>query len=779
MIVGRMRARSRPTPWLLAAVLAVELAAFTPALLQPGVVRAPAAKASDGTDATVPWHTFWRDEIRSGRLPLWNPFVFGGMPASSEPQTQTFYPSNALWLVLEPDTALKITLLLHVVIGSVLMFGLAREIGASATGAAVSALAFGLHGQMVLYSFAGWTQVVAPMALTPGVLWMLIRAFRPGLAARAIGIGGFILGLQLLAGSPEWARYTLLAGLFIVLAHPVATRARRLSAGAAMLAIGMLIGAPQVLPTIDAALRSTRGQRAMASETTLHGAGMPFVTLPTLVAPRVFGPWDLDVSTDGIAHKALGARVSFGESLIYVGVLPLALAVAAVARRRRETAAWSLMTLTALALALNDVLHLQCALDWLVPLHSVFRSPARFVFVSSLGLAVLAGLGATWLETAGRLSRRTIVGGAAAAGLLAAAAGALLALRDPIIAAVTSRVTFPDLVMARVAETGSNPASLAWWALGQSALALATAAVLIALSVAAAAWFAARPGQGRAYAMTAVISLDLLLFATPFLTSVVDLDRLYAPDLALLAPLADQPAAKVVTEPGLLHSGPNVAMMARTRVLGGYDTFVLPEFDRLRQTTVNPHALAAAGITHTLVTRDGAPALAALDGARGRAWWAGRAITRPDADSAAALLASPVPLDFVALDDAAAPSLDSRSPGGADIRIDADAPGRFDAHVTAPSDGWLVVTEVFYPGWSATVNGEPADVRRAFGSLQTVAVPAGTSMVALRYEPTLLRAAAAAAGFGLLLVILLIGLSLAGRAPRRAPPANVTAGTSR
>lgn len=45
--------------------------------------------------------------FRSGRLPLWNPFVFGGMPAASEPQTQTYYPSNALWLAPQPGTAFK------------------------------------------------------------------------------------------------------------------------------------------------------------------------------------------------------------------------------------------------------------------------------------------------------------------------------------------------------------------------------------------------------------------------------------------------------------------------------------------------------------------------------------------------------------------------------------------------------------------------------------------------------------------------------------------------
>lgn len=776
-----MRAFSRPTPWLLAAVLAVELAAFAPALVQPGVVRAPATKASDGTDATVPWHTFWRDEIRAGRLPLWNPYVFGGMPAASEPQTQTFYPTNALWLVLQPDTAFKLTLLLHVLMASLLMYGLARELGASDLGAAISALAFGLHGQMVLYSFAGWTQVVGPMALTPGVLWMLVRALRPDKQAQSIAIGGLLLGLQFLAGSPEWARYTLLAGLFVVIAHPVATWRRRLASAAGLLALGVLVGAPQLVPTVEAALRSTRGQRAMAAETTLHGAGLPVATLPTMIAPRLFGPWDLDVSTDGVAHKALGARISFGESLIYVGVLPLALAIAAVVRRRRETAAWSLMTIAAVALALNDTLHLQCALDWLVPLHSVFRSPARFVFVASLGLAVLAGLGATWLERHGSLTRRTLWRGLALAALLGATAAAIALLRAPLAELALAQVSVPETVLSRIAQTGGSPAEIARWAIGHAAAALAVTACLVALSAGVLAWFMAAPGPRRARAVIGVVALDLLLFAAPFLTSVVDLDTLYARDLALLAPLKDRPDARFMSEPGLLHSGPNVAILARARVLDGYDTFVLPEFERLRGAIAgNAPALAAAGITHTLTASEAsAPALSPLAGARGRAWWTRQTMTVPDAGAAAGMLGAGRPLDFVALEGqppSSAPSTPGASESSATIDVGLDAPGRFNARVTAPVPGWLVVTEVFYPGWTATVDGLPVEVRRAFGSMQAVPVPAGASHVAMRYAPRSLTLATAAAGLGLVFVA---WLCIAGRRRQHDRPHRaITAGTS-
>ena len=47
----------------------------------------------------------------------------------------------------------------------------------------------------------------------------------------------------------------------------------------------------------------------------------------------------------------------------------------------------------------------------------------------------------------------------------------------------------------------------------------------------------------------------------------------------------------------------------------------------------------------------------------------------------------------------------------------------------------LVLTDVHYPGWKATVDGRPADVERVNYLLRGVAVPAGTHRVEFRYEP--------------------------------------------
>ena len=68
------------------------------------------------------------------------------------------------------------------------------------------------------------------------------------------------------------------------------------------------------------------------------------------------------------------------------------------------------------------------------------------------------------------------------------------------------------------------------------------------------------------------------------------------------------------------------------------------------------------------------------------------------------------------------------------------------------SAGWLVARQTWFPGWTATVNGNEARVARADMAFTAVAVPGGMSEVVLRYRPASVR-------YGLLIsVVSLVGL---------------------
>jgi hypothetical protein len=777
--------------WL-PAVLLVDILCFLPALLQAGLIRVPLPKASESTGLFYPWNIFWRDEVSAGRLPFWNPFMFGGLPNVAEPQAQTFYPSHLLWLIFDPELAFKLAFLLHILIASWLMYRLVRALGGNRFGAAIAGLVYGLHGQMVAFITSGWIHQVAPMALAPGVLWMLCRAYKdprrfPG--GPIFGAGAF-LGLQVLSGHPEWVRYTL----FIVALLTLGARAyqpsmfRRVAISAGAVGLGLLISGIQLLPLAQATLQSPRGQSAIESGVVRSGAGLPVLTLPTILVPRLFGPWDPAITVDGLAHKLSGSLVNFAESLVYVGVLPLALVFIAWRRRRdvdghgRRSGAgvWLFIAVTGVLFAMQDLTRLQSLLDFFIPLDSTFRSPARFVFLTNLALAVLAGLGASRLHDAKDENRGLARAGFAIAAVLVAGGLTAYAFRSPLVSWALEWVQPPATVLQDAQALAGGVRGLGLWAMTNAAHALLISAGLVAASSAALLWASGRLDNARRLALAAIVAGDLALYDLPFLTNVVRADAVYAQDVTLLSAISGNPAASIAADRlDVLTGGDNVTMMLRVRSLLGYDSFFLAEWDRLWRavSTGDAGTRAAAGVTHVVDTdATGRRMLRGVPGARGHAWWTDRVEYASSPDEAIALLPRLSTEGGVALETSAqtASMLGAGSGNaiGALVTVEEDVPGRLRAFVNAPRAGWLVFTEVIYPGWTAQVDGVDAPIARAFGAIQAVQVPAGPSRVHFVFRPVIVWWGAAMSALGLLAGVVLVWFTApASRYREYHPPA--------
>jgi uncharacterized membrane protein YfhO len=73
------------------------------------------------------------------------------------------------------------------------------------------------------------------------------------------------------------------------------------------------------------------------------------------------------------------------------------------------------------------------------------------------------------------------------------------------------------------------------------------------------------------------------------------------------------------------------------------------------------------------------------------------------------------------------------------VRWLAYEPNHLEVEATTDAAGLLVLGEVFYPGWTALVDGSPAKLYRAYGLVRAVLIPKGTHDVSLRYKPASFR----------------------------------------
>src|SRR5213078_2841365 len=91
-----------------------------------------------------PKKLFFITALRSGELPLWDPYTNGGQPYMASPANFVFHPSNVLYLIFPAMVAFNLVLVLHVVFCAIAAYWLGRTIGFSPAAAVAGGAVFAL-----------------------------------------------------------------------------------------------------------------------------------------------------------------------------------------------------------------------------------------------------------------------------------------------------------------------------------------------------------------------------------------------------------------------------------------------------------------------------------------------------------------------------------------------------------------------------------------------------------------------------------------------------------
>jgi hypothetical protein len=363
-------------------------------LLREPLLSGKCLYGSDFALQFYPWKKFILDHLQSqGSLPFWNPYLFSGSPLISNIQASLFYPLGFLYYFLPPDVAYGYSTLMHIVLGSFLMYLFMRSLELKRAACLFSTLVFMFNGYFMGHLYAGHLSFVQNYVWIPLILFLL-NAFAVKGSFRWAVAAGLFLGFQILGGFPQIAFYTILAGSFFVLlmgAYPVSEgRAiRPLGMGTGWLLFilfGFAISAVQVLPTYEFTTLSTRGggvSYEMATYESLHPKEMLAFLLPDL-----FGN-----PTDGTYWRSREFW-HFWESCGYVGILPLFFLFVGgrtgTSGRMRVFAVMLILFALFVALGKYNPLY---PLIYHLPGFGNFRIPAQIIFLYVFGVAILSGIG--------------------------------------------------------------------------------------------------------------------------------------------------------------------------------------------------------------------------------------------------------------------------------------------------------------------------------------------------------------------------------------------------
>jgi len=276
-----------------------------------------------------------RQTIEGGQLPLWNPYYLSGMPAvAAAPWLGLFYPPYVLFYVVDTLEALGYVTFLQFGLGGAFMYLYLRSIRVRRLAAIIGAASFGLGG--FLLANLTWLPRVSTAIWTPLILLSVENCIVRGRRLYAM-LGAVAVAMCILAGNMAAMVYVLLlSGLYAVfrLAWAWKHKGGRFAADGAglmggLVCVGFLLSAVQLVPTLEAAQYASRVR--LSYEERIEGGRSP-IALATVLVPDVFGnPVDRPWGRNEFAKNIPG---TYGETSLYVGIMPLFLAVWALARRR-------------------------------------------------------------------------------------------------------------------------------------------------------------------------------------------------------------------------------------------------------------------------------------------------------------------------------------------------------------------------------------------------------------------------------------------------------------
>lgn len=395
---------SKITPGSAAAILVslLPLIYFLPATCGNLVIS-----PDDGVIFNVPLRVAVANLLQAGYLPLWNPYIFGGMPLFGAAQAGVLFPLNWFYLSFSAPVATNLMMLSTYVLAALGAYLYARRSGASIAGAVATSLVWQWSAFMV--AKVGQANVIQTAALLPWVLWAIDGYGMSGKRARGVLLA-VLVALQLFAGHQQAFAYSFLlaAAYAVIMARNTSGRVRTSYLGSlALLTAGVAVAAVQVLPTIELLRNSLR---AAASYDFFSSFSMPPRFVLTFFAPFIMG------GGDGKLFRAPYTGPAFaGEYIAYVGAATLMLAlVALLLKPDGRTKFWALVAGVCLALAFGRFLPLDLyKLVYHVPVLNLFRVPARHLMEVEFALAVLAGRGLTAIAAAPRSAKVLRLVGAA------------------------------------------------------------------------------------------------------------------------------------------------------------------------------------------------------------------------------------------------------------------------------------------------------------------------------------------------------------------------------
>jgi hypothetical protein len=340
-----------------------------------------------------PMRFYAAQRIKALETPLWNPYIFCGTPFLANWHSACFYPLSAIYYILPFERGFHIYMVVHFILAGLFMWLFLRALGLAPPSSFIGAAAFAFSGFLI--SLADFPNFLSSYIWLPLAFWF----FHQALAKRSPGFAlltGTVLALMILAGGPE----PVFVGAFLLAAFalylclertfhkgPWRENLRPLFYLAMAVLLGLALSAITLIPFLEFLRHSDRAG-GLGVEDSARWSANPLMLLRYII-PNFWGIAD----RGGVAWGG-----QYWLKSAYQGILPLFLALLAICYcRKKEVVFFAIAAIFFIFLALGRLTPLWGLAFRHIPGFSAMRYPVKFLMVPALAVAILAGYGADLL----------------------------------------------------------------------------------------------------------------------------------------------------------------------------------------------------------------------------------------------------------------------------------------------------------------------------------------------------------------------------------------------
>lgn len=343
------------------------------------------------------------NNFKEGIINFWNPYLFGGTPIMADIQFAIFYPLN---LILIPFAKpglnymywlLEMQVIFHLFLGGIFMYLLMRYFKVSRTGSLVSGVIFALLPFFVAH--LKHVLLIETSIWFPLVFLFFHRALHKSGLRNSI-LASLVFGVMFLAGHPQaiyyitlflfsYFVYFLISENYFSFPLKIAPLLKKTLLAFFIFLFGFLIAAVELVPYLEFlpnTARAVPNNFSFASSFSLSPLQFVFISL----LPHFFGGQNSEVAYWG--------EWNYWEMVCYLGVFILFLSFIAFNFLKTKFIRFLLyIAIASLFLSFGYYFFAYPIAYFLLPGLKSLRVPARFVFLYSFSLTIASGFGFDYL----------------------------------------------------------------------------------------------------------------------------------------------------------------------------------------------------------------------------------------------------------------------------------------------------------------------------------------------------------------------------------------------